>query len=209
MTATVPSGRGLRQALKTLQRLKAGGEGNDRGWDVWMASPTLWTSMASPTPGVWVNSGRWWWTGKPGMLQCVGLQRVGHNWATELNWGGEGDEWRWDGLMASLTQWTWVWASFGSLWWTEKPGVLQSVGSQIQTWVIYWTELISISDPVLTTWKSSCQFQFYKTVFCHYTYFIDNINIKPPPPLLKQGRNMSSPWIITLKRNNLNGLILK
>ena len=58
--------------------LGAGG-GDDRGWDGWMASPTRWT-------WVWVNSGSWWWTGRPGMLQFMGLQRVGHNWATELNW---------------------------------------------------------------------------------------------------------------------------
>ena len=43
------------------------------------ASPTQWT-------GVWVNSGNWWWTGRPGVLQSTGLQRVGHNWKTELNW---------------------------------------------------------------------------------------------------------------------------
>ena len=55
------------------------GEGDDRGWDGWMASPTQWT-------WVWVNSGSWWWTGRPGMLQFMGLQRVGHDWATELNW---------------------------------------------------------------------------------------------------------------------------
>ena len=61
------------------ERLKAGGEGNDRRWDGWMASQTLWT-------WVWVNSGSWWWTGKPGVLQSMGQQRVGHDWATELNW---------------------------------------------------------------------------------------------------------------------------
>ena len=61
------------------ERLWAGGEGDDRGWDGWMASPTLWT-------WVWVNSGRWWWTGKPGMLQSMRSQRVKHTWATELNW---------------------------------------------------------------------------------------------------------------------------
>ena len=61
------------------ERLKAGGEGDDRGWDGWMASPTWWT-------WVWVSSGSWWWTGKPGMLQSMGSQRVGHKWATELNW---------------------------------------------------------------------------------------------------------------------------
>ena len=61
------------------ERLKAGGEGNDKGWDGWMASPTQWT-------WVWVNSGSWWWTGRPGVLQSMGLQRLGHNWVTELNW---------------------------------------------------------------------------------------------------------------------------
>ena len=61
------------------ERLKAGGEGDDRGWDGWMASPTQWT-------WVWVNSGSWWWTGRPGVLQFMGSQRVGHDWATELNW---------------------------------------------------------------------------------------------------------------------------
>ena len=62
-----------------LERLKAGGEGNNRGWDGWMASPTKWTC-------VWVNSGSWWWTGRPGMVQSIGSQRVRHNRATELNW---------------------------------------------------------------------------------------------------------------------------
>ena len=59
-------------------RLKTGGEGDDRGWDCWMASPTWGT-------WVWAGSGSWWWTGKPGVLQCMGLQRVGHAWAAELN----------------------------------------------------------------------------------------------------------------------------
>ena len=58
------------------ERWKAGGEGGDRGWDGWMASPTRWTWL-------WANSGRWWWTGKPGVLQSMESQRVGHNWATE------------------------------------------------------------------------------------------------------------------------------
>ena len=56
-----------------------GGEGDNRGWDGWMALPTLWT-------WVWINSGSWWWTGRPGMLQSRGLQRVGHDWVTEPNW---------------------------------------------------------------------------------------------------------------------------
>jgi len=59
--------------------LGVGGEGDDRGWDGWMASLTRWT-------WVWENSGSWWWTGKPGVLRFMGSQRVGHDWATELNW---------------------------------------------------------------------------------------------------------------------------
>ena len=58
--------------------LGSGEEGDDRGWDGWMASRTRWT-------WVWVNSGRWWCTGRPGVLQFLGLQRVGQDWATELN----------------------------------------------------------------------------------------------------------------------------
>ena len=59
------------------ERLRAGGEGDDRGWDGWMASPTQWT-------WVWVDSGSWWWIGKPGVLQLMGSQRVRHDWANEL-----------------------------------------------------------------------------------------------------------------------------
>ena len=59
--------------------LGAGGEGDNRGWDGWKASLTLWT-------WVWVNSGSWWWTRRPGVLRFIGSQRVGHDWVTELNW---------------------------------------------------------------------------------------------------------------------------
>ena len=61
------------------ERLKVGGEGDDRGWNGWMASPTQWV-------WVWVYSGSWWWTRRPGVLQSMGSQRAGHDWATELNW---------------------------------------------------------------------------------------------------------------------------
>ena len=64
------------------ERLKAGREGDDRGWNGLMTSPT------SPTQWtwVWVNCGGWWWTGRPGVLQSMGSQKVGHDWVTELNW---------------------------------------------------------------------------------------------------------------------------
>ena len=61
------------------ERLKAGGEWDDRGWDGWMASLTQWTWVC-------VNSRSWWWTGRPGMLQLMGSQRVTHYSDTELNW---------------------------------------------------------------------------------------------------------------------------
>ena len=58
------------------ERLKAGGEGDDRGWNSWLSSPTQWT-------WVWASSRSWRWTGRPGVLQSMRSQRVGHNWATE------------------------------------------------------------------------------------------------------------------------------
>ena len=66
---------------KTLMLGGIGGwrEGDDQWWDGWMASLTRWT-------WVWVNSGSWLWIGKPGVLRFMGSQRVGHDWATELNW---------------------------------------------------------------------------------------------------------------------------
>ena len=61
------------------ERLRAGGEGDDRGWDGWMASPTQWT-------WVWVNPRSWWWTERPGVLQFMGSQSIRHDWVTEMNW---------------------------------------------------------------------------------------------------------------------------
>ena len=59
--------------------LRAGGEGDDRSWDGWMALLTWWT-------WVWVNSRSWWWSGRPGVLRFMESQRVGHDWMMELNW---------------------------------------------------------------------------------------------------------------------------
>ena len=86
------------------ERLKARGEGDDRGWGGWMVSLTWWT-------WIWASFGCWWWTGKPGVLQSMGLQRVRHDWATELNWTewqktsgtkqplGEGERGEWKSLL--------------------------------------------------------------------------------------------------------------
>ena len=64
-------------------RLKAGREGDDRGWDGWMASPTDWI-------WIWASFRSWWWTGKPGVLKSMRSQRVRNNWATELYWNNSG-----------------------------------------------------------------------------------------------------------------------
>ena len=75
----------LMRRIDSLERLwcweglGAGGEGDDRGWEGWMAS-------LSQRTWVWVNSRSWRWTGRPGVLRFMGSQRVGHDWATELNW---------------------------------------------------------------------------------------------------------------------------
>ena len=80
------------------ERLKAGGEGDDRGWGGWMASPTQWT-------WVWVDSRNWWWTGRAGMLQSMGSQRVGYDWVTELelNWRRLWDSRSWERIFFSFS----------------------------------------------------------------------------------------------------------
>ena len=67
------------EKILMLGVIGGGGEGDDRGWDGWMASLTQWTWG-------WVNSGSWWWTGRPGVLRFMGSQIVGHDSVTELNW---------------------------------------------------------------------------------------------------------------------------
>ena len=73
--------RGADSFEKTLMlgKIEEGGERNDGGWDGWITSPTQRT-------WVWVDSGSWWWTGRPGMLRIMGSQRIRQDWLTELNW---------------------------------------------------------------------------------------------------------------------------
>ena len=84
------------------ERVRAGGEGDDRGWDGWTASPTQWT-------WVWIYSESWWWTGRPGVLQFMGSKRVGHDWVTELNWWYHEDA-------KKNTDYTLKWLT----WWTSS-----------------------------------------------------------------------------------------
>ena len=110
--------------------LEAWGKGDDRGWDGWMASPTRWT-------WVWVNSGSWWWTGRPGVLQFMGSQRVGHDWATKLNW----TEW----LIQNL--------SLQSHFLTCPLQQQQKKGKkEIRQWFSLW---FNIQEPNKYTWRKS------------------------------------------------------
>ena len=92
--------------------LKVGREGDDRGWDGWMASPTQWT-------WVWVNSGSCWWTGRPGVLGFMGPQWVGHDGVTELDWNIKKKNsflWTWIiYYIYFLKSLYWVWEGEGSL----------------------------------------------------------------------------------------------
>ena len=142
-----------------------------RGWQRirWLDGiRTQWTS-------VYVNSGSWWWTGRPGVLRFMGLRRVGHDWATELNWyfghlmrttdslgkilmlgklegrrrrGRQRMKWL-DGITV------WMDMSLNKLqawWWTGKPSVLQSVGSQRvrHDWAMNWNDLNFILSGVIS-----------------------------------------------------------
>ena len=90
------------------ERLTLWGEGDDRGRDGWMVSLTQWT-------WVWVISGSWWWTARPGVLKSIGLQRVRHTWATELNWIGSLHVCEWKSL-----NYVWLFATP----WTIVHGIL-------------------------------------------------------------------------------------
>ena len=90
-----------------------------------------------------MNSGCWHWSYNTLATWCKDLTHWKRPWCWErLKAGGEGDDRGWDGWMSSLTQWKWVWASSRSWWWTGKPGVLQSVGTQRaeHDWWLNWTE---------------------------------------------------------------------
>ena len=95
---------------------------------------------------IWHSAERYTWRYKFGSLLATWCEELTHwerPWCWErLKAEGEGDNRGWDGWMASLNQWTWIWASSMSWWWTGKPSVLQSMGSQIvrHDW-LHWTEL--------------------------------------------------------------------
>ena len=109
--------------LLCWEGLGAGREGDDRGWDGWMASLTRWM-------WIWVNSGSWWWTGRPGVLQFMGSQRVKHDWATELNWTES--IYLWMAIVIKLTQWYFWLQNMLSCVWSEFAVSLFKGASPLQ-----------------------------------------------------------------------------
>ena len=103
------------------ERLRAGGEGDDRGWDGWIASLTEWI-------WVWASSRSWWWTRKPSVLQSVGSQRVGHDWVTELNRRFLMIKWEVSGIL--------LYSTGNSTWYsvmTKKGGMAEVVGGKLKS----------------------------------------------------------------------------
>ena len=113
-----------------LERLNARGEGDDRGWDGWMVSLTRWT-------WVWVNSGSWWWTGRPGMLQSMGSQKVWHDWATELNWNDKVG-FLFIFLMKVACFYFFYFPSFIELWWINKNCTYLGCTMLFFQWYTMW-----------------------------------------------------------------------
>ena len=112
----------------------------------------------------------WSWNSNTLATWCGELTHVRRPWCWErLRAGGEGDNRWWDGWMASLTQWTWVWVDSGSWWWTGRPGVLQLVGSQtVKTQQSDWTALQNFVFSQTSTWISH-----------RYTYIPSLLNLPP------------------------------
>ena len=111
-----------------LGKIEAGGKGDDRGWDGWMASPTQWT-------WVWVSSGSWCWTGRPGVLRFMGLQRVRQYWATELT------DWLLKLLILSIFYCSFVCCSHAFVWlfhciFCSTVSHLKSQISNLLVWIV-------------------------------------------------------------------------
>ena len=129
----------LMQRVDSLEKtLMLGGFGrrkrrDNRGWDGWMALLTQWTWVG-------VNSGSWWWTGRLGVLQFMGSQRVGHDWATELNWKP-----------------TWlIFHKLSKCWFKWSPWIWKS---DIQALYVKWLSTTNL--PALWIWNPTQEDEFY------------------------------------------------
>ena len=137
------------------ERLKAGGEGDNRGWDGWMASSTQYT-------WVWASSGSWWWTVKPGVLQSMELQRVGHDWATEVKWAE---------LVAQLVKNSPVMQEIPVQFLGQEDPLEKGTAthSSILGWRIPWTVYSMGSQRVRHDWVTHFSFPFTECSSLFYT----------------------------------------
>ena len=127
------------------ERLKAGGEGDDRGWGGWMTSPTWWT-------WVWTNSGSWWYTGKPVILSSMGSQRVGHDWVTELN------------FLCSILDTFWSW---GIIFWCHIFLPFHTVNEDLQATILEWVAISPLVEHLLYKLFTECKPLFDDNVLTH------------------------------------------
>ena len=128
------------------------------------------TDVEAETPIFWPPDAKSWLIWKD--------SDAGRDW-----WqGGEGDYRGWDGWMASLTRWTWIWVNSRSWWWTGRPGVLQFMGSQSQTRLSDWTELSMVYSPASTYFF--VEIWFYWLFFCSFLYWqAGSLPLAPPGKL--------------------------
>ena len=128
-------------ALKNWLLLNCG-VGEDSWESLGLQGDTTSPSWRKSVLNIHWNDWCWSWNSNTLATWYTELAHWKRPWCWErLNAGGEKDDRGWDGWMASLTQWTWVWVSSGSWWWAGRPGVLQFMGSQSWTWLSIWTEL--------------------------------------------------------------------
>ena len=145
------------------ERLKAAGEGDDRGWDGWMASLFQWT-------WVWINCGSWWWTGRPGVLQFMGSQRVRHDWATELNWTKIKYNWQRMIKTKYFQHWSKETLFERKKWWRiviyfRVEGLSSARGGN---WKLCRAQLGNSLFPYVIDWVYLIQFRWWKSVFSYW-----------------------------------------
>ena len=121
----------------------------DQPWDFFGRN-----DAEAETPVLWPPHAKSWLIGKDWCWGGVGA-------------GGEGDDRGWDGWMASLTQWTWVWVNYRSWWWTGRPGVLRFMGSQSRTWLSDWTELNCLKSSIIFFFIFTWMFEYLECDVSH------------------------------------------
>ena len=168
------------------ERLRAGGEGDDRVSDGWMASPTQWT-------WVWISSGSWWWTGKPGVLQSMGSQRVGHDWVTELTctltcWHKCVHMCTYEHIQSSVVPWNKNhiphYSLQGPVW--SVPSLPLPITNQL------WLHL-----PSFCSWNvSSCPQTYDRQTCCYYCCYLESLSpilLSHPSSLNPNGASSDRP----------------